>query len=113
MRVGLHWHVVDGVARTGYMMHDAPALFADHMTPISSRAASADPLPPACPIAATTAVALAAVDVAPAIAANPALVFGVGVLGAAATILFAAGLHAARSRDGLSALRSPLLRADK
>ena len=27
--------------------------------------------------------------------------------------LFAAGLHAARSRDGLSALRSPLLRADK
>ena len=72
-----------------------------------------DPLPPACPIAATTAVALAAVDVAPAIAANPALVFGVGVLGAAATILFAAGLHAARSRDGLSALRSPLLRANK
>ena len=114
MRVGLHWHVVDGVARTGYMMHDAPALFADHFdTDLLARAASADPLPPACPIAATTAVALAAVDVAPAIAANPALVFGVGVLGAAATILFAAGLHAARSRDGLSALRSPLLRANK
>ena len=57
MRVGLHWHVVDGVARTGYMMHDAPALFADHFdTDLLARAASAAAAP-ACPIA-TTAVAL-------------------------------------------------------
>ena len=30
MRLGLHWHIVDGKALDGYMMHDAPALFRDH-----------------------------------------------------------------------------------
>ena len=29
MRLGLHWHVVDGKVLDGYMMHDAPSLFRD------------------------------------------------------------------------------------
>lgn len=50
MRVGLHWHVVDGLAVTGYMMHDAPALFRDHFgTDLLARASSGEPLPAACP----------------------------------------------------------------
>ena len=51
MRLGLHWHVVDGLALDGYMMHDAPALFKDHFGGVDlfERANTGGPLPPPCP----------------------------------------------------------------
>ena len=57
MRLGLHWHVMDGKALDGYMMHDAPALLRDALggADLFERAMSAEPLPPSCPAPPPTA----------------------------------------------------------
>ena len=59
MRLGLHWHIVDGKALDGYMMHDAPALFRDHFgVDLLARATSSEPLPPPCAAVPPTALEL-------------------------------------------------------
>jgi len=49
LRVGLHWHIVDGKALDGYAFYDAPDLFHQWGVDLLARAASDQPLPPPCP----------------------------------------------------------------
>jgi len=48
LRVGLHWHIVDGRVRDGYWMTDMPALFEQFGVDLFDRAMSGTPLPPQC-----------------------------------------------------------------
>jgi hypothetical protein len=50
IRVGMHWHVVDGRAKDGYAFYDTPQYFDEaYGIDLFERAISGSPLPPACP----------------------------------------------------------------
>ena len=92
MRLGLHWHVVDGQVLDGYMMHDAPALFRDAFgVDLLSRASSNEPLPPACPSSELVTIAETAV-VPKEVQVDP--LAGHGALAAAGVIIVAMAVGA-------------------
>ena len=56
----MHWHVVDGIATEGYLMTDAPALFAQLGIELLNRTAAPPPCAPPLLVGATGAAAPAA-----------------------------------------------------
>ena len=69
----MHWHVVDGIATEGYLMTDAPALFAQLGIELLNRTAAPPPCAPPLLVGATGAAApAAAVPAAAATAATAA-----------------------------------------
>ena len=94
LRLGLHWHVVDGLAIEGYLMIDAPALFAQLGIELLNRTAAPPPCArpllvgatgaavPAATVPATAAAAAAAATLTAPIA--PAAMAVAGREGAAA-----------------------------
>jgi len=47
LRVGMHWHIVDGIATEGYAIFDTPALFQQFGVAILNRTGA---IPPPCPV---------------------------------------------------------------
>ena len=121
LRVGMHWHIVDGKALDGYAFYDAPAFFMQLGTDLLARASMPTvPLPPACPALSAVAARLAAdVQVADA-APQPPPSYSTSLLFIAATVVAASALvlaavvsahHAARQRLAVKReeLADPLL----
>lgn len=121
IRVGLHWHVVDGQVKDGYAFYDTPQLFANAWNiDLFERAMSSGELPPACPASPTLPGALVDSAERPSdplrllrpmwptgLGYSMALVGGVAVFSVAT--LGVAATSAIRPRASPSTLAAPLL----